>query len=421
MEKLLLFNMSATIGGAGISFLQYLENLDREKYEIVVYNNANRPDIANRIEDMGIRVIRALNSPVVFSHFSGADGFALSPIKMLNYLRVLYDQPKIARVLDEEKPDVVIVNSMTLFWIGRLAQRRGIRAICLHREVYPKGLFGFRTKLLKYGLDRWFSDIAFISQHEEAETAAAHARTRVICDKVDLDIFHEVDKDAVREKLGLPGDAYLVLYIGGGGKLKGAHTIIDAMNYIDNSNIKLVFLQCSEPPSKKTRKDYVSPKLILKLLLGLDYAAKVGSCYASCHNKQSFIFKPESTAIQEYFAACDVIVFPSYAPHQARPAYEAGAARIPVIISDFPHTAEFVTDGVTGFTFKPKDSKALAERIIWVCNNKNSDKLRQVVENNYLNTVRDHNTTTLKKEIERLLDKHNTSTISDKLDRRKKG
>ncbi|MEA4894587.1 MAG: glycosyltransferase family 4 protein [Oscillospiraceae bacterium] len=403
MEKLLLFNMSSTIGGAGISFLQFLENIDRTEYELVVYNNANHPDIADIIESMGIRVIRALDSPVVFSHFSGADGFALSPIKLLNYLRILRDRSKISRVLDEEKPDVVIVNSMTLFWIGQLAHRRGIRAICLHREVYPNGLFGLRTRLIKYCLDRWFSDIAFISRHEQIETAASHARTCVIFDKVDLDKYQRLDRITVREELGLPSNAYLVLYIGGVVKLKGAHTIVDAMNYIDNSDIKLVFLQCSEQLKKKTLKDYMSLRAIVKLLLGLDYDAKVGRYYAKCHNKQSIIFRPGTAAIQDYFAACNVIVFPSFAPHQARPVYEAGAARIPVIISDFPHTAEFVTDGVMGFTFKPKDAKALMERIIYVYENQGTDKLRQVLENNYTNTVRYHNTATLREEIKSLL------------------
>ncbi len=404
MEKLLLFNMSATIGGAGISFLQYLENIDRTKYEVVVYNNANHPDIADRIESMGIRVIRALNSPVVFSHFSGADGFALSPIKLLNYFRVLGDGFRIGRVLDKEKPDVVIVNSMTLFWIGRLAYRRGIRAICLHREVYPKGLFGLRTRLIKYGLDHWFSDIAFISMHEQAETAAVHARSRVIFDKVYLDRFYGIDKYDVRKKLALPCDAYLVLYIGGAVKLKGAHTIIDAMNYIDNKGIKLVFLPCPEAPKKKTLKDYLSVKAMAKLLLGLDYAARVGSCYAKSQNKQCFIFKSGTDSIEEYFAACDVIVFPSFAPHQARPIYEAGAARIPVIISDFPHTAEFVTDGVTGFTFKPRDAGALAERTMFVYEIKDTDEMRCVLNRNYLNTLRYHNLSTLRAEIKNLLD-----------------
>ncbi len=383
--------------------MQYLENIDRAKYEVVVYNNANYPDIADIIEGTGIRTIRANNSPVVFSHFSGSNGASFSPIKVLNYFSILRDSRRVARSIDEEKPDIIIVNSMTLFWIGRLAYKRGIRAICLHREVYPKGLFGLRTKLIKYGLDRWFSDIAFISHHEQIETAATHARTCVICDKVDLDKFHGIDRNVVREKLGLPSDAYLVLYIGGVAKLKGAHTIIDAMNYIDDSNIKLVFLQCPKPPKKKTLKDYMSPKAILKLLLGLDYAAKVARCYASCRNKQNIIFKPGTATIQEYFATCDVIVFPSYAPHQARPVYEAGAAMIPVIISDFPHTAEFVTDGVTGFTFKPRDAKALMKRIMYVYANKGTDTLRQVLENNYFNTVRDHSTATLRAELESLL------------------
>ena len=405
MKKILLYNMASTIGGAGISFLHYLNNIDRTQYEVVVYNNANYPDIADIIEGMGIRTIRANNSPVVFSHFSGSNGVSFSPIKVLNCFSIIRDCHRVSRSIDEEKPDIIIVNSMTLFWIGRLAYKRGIRAICLHREVYPEGTFGLRSRLIKYGLDRWFTDIAFISSHEETETAATHARTCVIFDKVDLDIYRNTeDRKTVRKRLGLPIDAFLVLYVGGIALLKGAHTMIDAMNYIDNSNIKLVFLQCPEPPKKKTLKDYMSPKAMLKLLLGLDYAAKVGSCYANCNNKQCLIFKPGTTAIQEYFAACDVIAFPSYAPHQARPVYEAGAARIPVIISDFPQTAEFVTDGVTGFTFKPKDSKALAKRIMWVYENKDTDELRQVLKNNYSNTVRDHSTSTLREEIKSLLD-----------------
>lgn len=405
MKKILLFNMASTIGGAGISFLHYLNNIDRTEYEVVVYNNANYPDIADAIEGMGIRTIRAYNSPVVFSHFSGSNAAAFSPLKVLNFFSVIRDSRRVARYIDKEKPDIIIVNSMTLFWIGRLAHKRGIRAICLHREVYPKGLFGLKTKLIKHCLDRWFSDIAFISKHEERETAATHARTCVIYDKVDLDKYRNTDdKETIRKRLGLHIDAYLVLYVGGIAKLKGAHTMIDAMNFIDNSNIKLVFLQCPEPPKKKKLKEYLTPKAMLKLLLGLDYASKIGRCYAKCKNKQSFIFKPGTPTIEDYFASCDVVVFPSVAPHQARPVYEAGAAGIPVIISDFPQTAEFVADNVTGFTFKPKDSKALAKRIMWVYEHKDTEMLHEVLRNNYSNTVKNHDTAALIEEIKSLLD-----------------
>ena len=109
------------------------------------------------------------------------------------------------------------------------------------------------------------------------------------------------------------------------------------------------------------------------------------------------IFKPSTTNVQDYFSICDIVVFPSTEAHQARPIYEAGAAKIPIIITDFPNTKEFIKDGETGFEFKYNDAIDLSNKIMEVY--KNYNDINDVIEKNYLNAINDHNIDDLKIEV----------------------
>lgn len=84
--------------------------------------------------------------------------------------------------------------------------------------------------------------------------------------------------------------------------------------------------------------------------------------------RRSIIFHPSTDKVEKYFTACDAAVFPSTLAHQARPIYEAGAAEIPIFISDFENTKEFVTEE-NGYCFQVNNAEELAERIPGVSTN----------------------------------------------------
>ena len=64
------------------------------------------------------------------------------------------------------------------------------------------------------------------------------------------------------------------------------------------------------------------------------------------------------------YSAADAVVFPSLLPHQSRPAYEAGMFALPIVITDFEETREFVANRVNGLTFERGKSADLAEAIL---------------------------------------------------------
>jgi glycosyltransferase involved in cell wall biosynthesis len=76
-----------------------------------------------------------------------------------------------------------------------------------------------------------------------------------------------------------------------------------------------------------------------------------------------------------------LLVFPATKPHQARPIFEAGLSKIPVIASEFPNIKEFMNDEL-GFTFQNKNSSDLAKLIKDIFLKKISFKNQ--IENNFL-------------------------------------
>ena len=112
-------------------------------------------------------------------------------------------------------------------------------------------------------------------------------------------------------------------------------------------------------------------------------------------------FIPTTTNIAPIFNKCDIVVFPSTLPHQARPIYESGAAKKPIIITESPNISEFVEDGINGLTFKNGDYNALASAINKLADN-NSLK-EKLGEKNYLRTIHYHDYKTLENQLREII------------------
>jgi glycosyltransferase involved in cell wall biosynthesis len=68
--------------------------------------------------------------------------------------------------------------------------------------------------------------------------------------------------------------------------------------------------------------------------------------------------------IPQLLAASDLLVFPSIAPHFARPVIEAGAMGKPVVVSQLGSVAELVEHEITGIIVPPNNIQELAEAIV---------------------------------------------------------
>lgn len=84
----------------------------------------------------------------------------------------------------------------------------------------------------------------------------------------------------------------------------------------------------------------------------------------------------ETENVPPYYGKCSVYVLPSYREGTPRTILEAMATARPIITTDAPGCRETVKDGQTGFLVPVKDSKALADKMIWFI--ENSDKIEEM-------------------------------------------
>jgi len=402
MKKILLFHHYGALGGAGVSLLHIVQAIDKSKIKLTVLCPDYPEDIANLLQAEDCEVIRSGTSPKVFNHCIGGIPYALSFATAKNIYEIVKDRKFIRKYISDVKPDIVAVNSMTLFIIGKIAKSMGKRTVCLHRETYQRGLLGLRTKIIKKGLSSWFDKVAFVSSNDFNETGNSKAKKVVIYDRVNLALFDNFKKTEARQMLGLKEDKKYILYLGGMSALKGADIIMKSMKYVDRADVILIFIGDSDQVQEPSWSHSKNAKEKLKFVLKKGIRMRTLNMYFKAGLQDRVIFRKVTTNPELYYNACDLIVFPSTKPHQARPIYEAGVAKIPIIITDFCQTKEFVEDGITGITFRNKDSHELAKKINMVFDGKFD--LEKIVQNNYIQTVRNHDLATLKVDLDNLFE-----------------
>ncbi len=390
MYKLLLFHHYNSSMGAGLSLLHILQSMDRTQLDITVCLPKIPGDLDGKIKEMNIPVMYA-DCIIPYMHFSGGQAAFLSKRHLKNAYEVRRAKTAIADVITRVNPDIVAVNSMTLFWVGRVAGALGKKTVCFHRETYCKGLLGIRTCVMKKELSNCFDTVAFLSYYDLKQTPKGMARFVRVTDKVDVDTYQELDKARCRKELQLPEADKLILYAGGVAKLKGPMTILKAMKLVDDPDVKLVFLQY-QPVELQGLKAKV--KHHVKRLLGRNLQYDIERFVKENKLEDRVIFRPATDRVELYFCACDAVVFPSHNPHQARPAYEAGIAKKPIIITDFLHTREFV-DHENGWLFDKDNAAALAQ-----CVKETLGDLGQVkVEKNYTRVLENNDLRNMPQEL----------------------
>ncbi|WP_051217625.1 glycosyltransferase family 4 protein [Paenibacillus assamensis] len=90
--------------------------------------------------------------------------------------------------------------------------------------------------------------------------------------------------------------------------------------------------------------------------------------------------------VRPYLQQCSVLVLPSYHEGTPRCVLEAMATGRPIITTDAPGCRETVVDQMNGFLVPPKDTTAIAEKMIWMIENR--EQLRWMSQQS-LRMVRD--------------------------------
>ncbi len=167
-------------------------------------------------------------------------------------------------------------------------------------------------------------------------------RIRVVYNGADPELFHPglrlKHRGPTRERLGIPADALVVVFVGTGWERKGLYTLVRALGIIAAAG--------AEPP--------------FAIIVGQGrqrYAAR----FAARHGVRGQLRFTGPAEPNPYYGASDLLVLPSFFDPCANVTLEALACGLPVVTSSYNGAYELLTPGEDGFYVRDAaDAQAVA-------------------------------------------------------------
>lgn len=364
MRRRILFISHSGMGGALLSLRYLVEALDRERYEPVV---AFIEPVAEVMDAFRATGIETLHTPElsIFPHTTGGWNPLVTPFGVRRALRSVRAFGPSARATEalvrRVKPDLVHLNSLVLAPSAAGAKAAGAKVVWHVRESVHPGHAGFRRRWLDRALRRWADEAVFVSRDDRRRLTGGDFGV-VIPDSVDHARFDRaLDGAPVRAELGLPADAPTVLFFGGVSSLKGAHVFLPALLRARRRvpGLHAVIAGAENPWSRSLLAR--TARAVLPLLGTGTERQRFLKAYREGGMESWVRLLPFRADPERLIAAADLVVFPSTAPHSARPVIEAGAMARPVVTSRLGGVEELVDDGRTGLLVPPHDPDALGD------------------------------------------------------------
>lgn len=352
MEKIIIIHHYDEVGGAGISLLELYDMLC-DDYDVTVYLPHSKSTLAEFLSKNKVKLKYFESDVGMISSYSGGPSFYSRTF--LKHLFIIPKSLKMLReILSQEKPQIIISNSITLAWIGFLKCTNKTKKVCYIRETLNNSI---GMKILKIILKRSFDLVVFISNFDLEKYNLHKVKSLVVNDSVKINSYKtSLSKTEACELLGIDSNRVNILFVGGTSDLKGWKFVSSLITDLSNYKVNFIIAGALDNTKIKQNKN--------TLYLGI------------------------TTNMPLVYKASDFLIFPSTSPHQSRPAFEAGAFNLPVIISDFEETKENVKNGVNGLTFKPNDIDDLMSKVLLLLNDENLRK--KLGDANYLHFIDKH-------------------------------
>lgn len=375
-QRVCYFVHGQGVGGASLSLLYLIQQLDRERYfPIALFLSESRMCEIFREHGIETRVVHGMK---YFSHTTGEHVHLGNPRGFWQLAMFLPSVWQTYRLVRRLRPDIVHLNSSTLAPQAIGAKLAGAKVVWQIREHVLDGHLGLRRKLHKW-VGRHCADAMIFILKSEAERLGCPGKTHVIYNFVDFSIFDRRKRDA-RVATGQPNPKTVTL-LGGVSKIKGALEFVRAYPLVRDRLGAVRFLIVGYDGRSRPGGRFIN--LLRKLretLTGPGYAHQVHE-YAARHCDGEVTFTGVVEDVPSILAETDLVVFPSTVAHFARPVIEAGAMAIPVVASDLEGPRELVIHGETGMLVPPGAPEALAKAIVTVLSD--DDLARRMGEQGY--------------------------------------
>lgn len=324
--KVLHIITDTNIGGAGKVLCALLKNTDKSEFDVAVA----LPDgsaLAPLIEETGTRTI-----PTKYGRDKSFERAAIKELK---------------QIIKSEKPDIVHTHASLS---GRIAAKEcGVRLRFMTRHC----VFDMWEKYARFPKKQIFGALSNYLTTNYVATAEAVKRQliRMGCDEKKITVIQNGSeklrkitpdgRNALRDSLGIPRDAFVVGISARLEVYKGHIYLIDALNKINVNDIYLLVVgDGSEGNNLKAHAEE------------LELSDRV-------------IFAGFQSDMAPYYGIMDVGANCSFGTETTPLAVtEAMALGIPSIVSDYGGNPDTVTNGYDGVVVPQKDAAALAEAIL---------------------------------------------------------
>ncbi|MHB2149537.1 glycosyltransferase family 4 protein [Calditrichota bacterium LG25] len=353
-KKILFIHHATGWGGAPKSMIQVIKALDKEKYNVHVLLIKDSI-VSEKLEESNISYSIAQSKfyKKYYRYFIHSEAGYVKWYQIIRFihLSILWLLSRFffaPQELRNHKADIVHLNSSTLTdWLAP-AKQKG-KVIIHIREPFRNGkidiiAFFFRRQIKKYA-DR----IIAISKDNARRINIPH-KTTVFYNFVESG-YTPVNSDSYYSKK--------CLYVGGGAKIKGFFTLVDALDYLDNDVIVYFAGNYSNSSGKK------GIKRLLKKFIWYRRNKAIQKIKQHPNAKYLGLVHNVSTYIDE--TCC--LISPLTKPHFSKPVIEAFFRKKPVIVSDISGMKEEVDNGSNGIMIPVGNSKELAKAINKLANN----------------------------------------------------
>lgn len=337
-KKILFLITKSNWGGAQKYVYDLATNLSKDEFEIVVALGGEG-DLKRKLENKSIRVITVPN--------------LVRDISIRDEFKVFFD---LVRILKEEQPDIMHLNSSKIGGLGSFAGRFvGIKKIVFTAHGWA---FNEDRSIKQKLIIKFLSWLTVIFSHRTI-TIAKREKEQIInypfVSKKIYTIYNAIpfvdflDKEDAR-KILLGEQKKDSLWIGVVAELhknKGLKYAIEAIDLLNKNGTNAIFVVISDGEERKS---------LEKLIIGKKLTDKV------------FLVGRYDKAVR-LMKAFDIFLLPSIKEGFPYTLLEAGLAELPVISTGVGGITEIIENNETGIIVRQKDSKDIYFAVLYILAN----------------------------------------------------
>jgi len=332
MIKVIQVSSDTNIGGAGKCILTFLKFFDRNKFDTSVIVPEGSL-LVPYIKELGIKAIEI--------EAMKDKSFDVSAIG------------KLIKIFRQEKPDIVHAHASMS---AKLAAK-----LCGCKVVYTRhSVFEPSPKLTK-GVGKLLSGLAnnttadrIIAVAEAAKdnltvTGVDEKKISVILNGVEpLEMLTEERRQSVKENFGISDDEKVVSIVARLNEVKGHKYFVEAAKIVKESGIKAKFLIAGTGDMEDSIKKQIEKENLGDTVKMLGFVKDVSGLLNVTDLQANCSFGTEATSLS---------------------LLEGMSLGIPAVVTRFGGNPGVIKDGVNGFLVPINDSKAMAEKIVFLFEN----------------------------------------------------